>query len=98
MIALLLMISGCKKFESEDKPKDLTIATFHSVSLNKSILLSIKSNNISTEVIVPEELDREELINKIGNTLDSDSVLCIIKNTNTASNSTMINCLLLNTI
>lgn len=50
-------------------------ATFHSVSLNKSILLSIKSSKINTETIVSEKLDRTELINKVGNTLNSDNAL-----------------------
>lgn len=50
-------------------------ATFHSVTLNKSIVLSIKSNKISTEIIAPEKLNSTELINKIDNTLNSDNAL-----------------------
>jgi hypothetical protein len=50
-------------------------AKFHSVTLNKSIVLSIKSNKISTVVTAPEKLNRAQLINKIDNTLNSDSAL-----------------------
>jgi hypothetical protein len=49
--------------------------TFHSVTLNESIVLSIKDNKISTDVIAPEKLNSADIINKTNNILNSDSAL-----------------------
>lgn len=55
-------------------------ATFHSVTLNESILLSIKDNKITTDVTAPEKINSTELIDKMDNALNSDSALKSAKN------------------